>query len=89
MGYEDGTCIVLPGHKGYELEKEYTVSQWAFRSDRTSGIDYEFMNPVTGVIEMRVLKHQAMEKAYQLPYLSCICQLTAKIKHNVTTIISN
>lgn len=56
VGYEDGTCIVLPGMKGYELEKEYTVSQWAFRSDRTSGIDYEFMNPVTGIIEMRVFE---------------------------------
>lgn len=56
INYKGDSCIVLPGTKGYKLDKEYTVSQWAYKSDRTSGIDYEFKNPVTGIIEMRVFE---------------------------------
>ncbi len=56
VNYKGDACVVLPGTKGYKLEKEYSVSQWAYKSDRTSGIDYEFKNPVTGIIEMRVFE---------------------------------
>lgn len=54
--YEPDTCVILPGTKGYTLEKQYEISQWLYKSDYTSGIDYEFKNPVTGIIEMRVFE---------------------------------
>ena len=54
--YDDGTCVLLPGTKGYELEKDYDISTWSYKSDLTAGLDYEFKNPVTGVIEMRVFE---------------------------------
>lgn len=56
LSYDDDTCVVLPGTKGYKLDKQYEISQWFYRSDYTSGIDFEFKNPVTGLIEMRVFE---------------------------------
>ena len=56
VSYEPDTCIILPGTKGYKLDKQYEISQWLYKSDYTSGIDYEFKNPVTGIIEMRVFE---------------------------------
>ncbi len=54
--YEDETCYILPGTIGATLEKEYEVTQWSYKSDVTWGIDYEFVNPVTKIIEMRVFE---------------------------------
>lgn len=54
--YDDGTCVLLPGTQGYEIEKDYSISTWSYRSDLTYGNDYEFKNPITGVIEMRVFE---------------------------------
>lgn len=54
--YKGDACVVLPGTKGYKLDKEYSITQWLYKSDYTGGIDYEFKNPVTGIIEMRVFE---------------------------------
>lgn len=54
--YEDETCYILPGTIGAELEKEYEVTQWSYKSDVTWGIDYEFANPITKTVEMRVFE---------------------------------
>lgn len=57
--YKNETCVLLPGTKGYQLEKDYDVDQWSYRSDITWGIDYEFINPITGISEMRVFEAES------------------------------
>lgn len=59
LNYSENQCLLLPGTKGYKLEKQYEIGQWAYKSDRTYGIDFEFKNPVTGIIEMRVFEAQS------------------------------
>lgn len=54
--YKDDSCIIMPGTAGYELKKDYDVEQWSYQSEKTYGIDYQFMNRVTGVTEMRVFE---------------------------------
>ncbi|MBU0981503.1 hypothetical protein KKC94_02310 [Patescibacteria group bacterium] len=56
--FDSGSCYILPGIQGHELEKEYVVTEWAFKSYYTAGIDYQFDNPVTGIPEMRVFEAQ-------------------------------
>lgn len=56
QAYKDDSCIILPGTAGYELEKDYDVEQWFYQSEKTYGIDYQFINRVTGVTEMRVFE---------------------------------
>lgn len=58
-GYKNETCYVLPGTIGYKLDKEYSVTEWSYKSDKTWGIDYQFDNPITGVPEMRVFEAES------------------------------
>lgn len=54
--YKNDSCVIMPGTVGGLLEKNYDIEQWAYQSEKTYGIDYQFMNPVTGITEMRVFE---------------------------------
>lgn len=57
--YEDETCYILPGTLGKELEKDYTVEPWSYKSEVTWGKDYQFINPVTKITEMWVFEAES------------------------------
>lgn len=57
--YSKETCVILPGTQGFELEKDYQVEQWQYRSEHTHGIEYQFINPITGITEFWVYEDES------------------------------
>lgn len=56
---DDETCYILPGTIGRELEKDYQIEQWSYKSDLTYGIDYQFINPITKITEMWIFEAES------------------------------